>query len=458
MVRLLLLVVLVASLGNTGCGGCNEDGLRNLPDARPADAAEIDAPVDGPLQPVTLTVIKNRAPVVGVRVYFLNADSSLVKTIDTDDYGQASAIMAAGGSVTAIDPFPRDPDPGVREVIVGDNDLATFAGVKPGDQLVLTRNEPRRISVTLQIPDVPEASSYEVSTTCGAGTISTGGGSALAAIGEISLQDCPATADIVVVAIDDKTSLPRSALQRADVAVSDGLAIDLTASTFQPLSDVTFRFTGVPEVGSLAFQHFAVSPRGTFGVPFGGLVSLESGAGMLTLQEPMGALGGIITANLFTGSRQHVVDRVAAASTYTTDMAGLLPTINFATYEAIYQRLVWDEDATGATPDLTIGAIDVSATSERRWRWVIAAPYRKGELVFPTLPDEIASWAPSPSDSVGTERQINVKVTGGYDAIRNRVLDLREAFNGTGNAIGFVGATGRAILAQPESSEVRRSR
>jgi hypothetical protein len=456
--RLLLLVVLVASLGTTGCGGCNEDGLRNLPDARPADAAEIDAPIDGPDRPVTLTVIKNRTPVVGVRVYFLNADSSLVKATDTDDYGQASAIMVAGGSVTAIDPFPRDPDPGVREVIVGDNDLATFAGVKPGDELVLSRNEPRRISLRLLIPDDPEASSYEVSTTCGSGTISTGGELRLAAVGEISLQDCPAAADFVVVAIDGKTSLPRAALQRADVAVSDGATIDLSASPFQPLSNVTFKFTSAPEVGGLAFQHFPVSPRGAFGVPFGGFVSLEGGAGMLTIQEPMGALGGIITANLFTGSRQHVVDRVGPASTYTTDLAGLLPTINFASYDATYQRLVWDEDATGATPDLTIGAIDVSATSERTWRWVIAAPYRRGELTFPTLPDEIARWAPSPGDSVSVERQINVKVTGGYDAIRNRVLDLREVFNSTGNPIGFVGATGRAILAQPDSVEVRRSR
>lgn len=52
---------------------------------------------------VTLTVTRNGGPVAGVHTYFLNADNSYVATLDTDTTGTASANMAAGGSVTAID-------------------------------------------------------------------------------------------------------------------------------------------------------------------------------------------------------------------------------------------------------------------------------------------------------------------------------------------------------------------
>jgi hypothetical protein len=461
MRRYLLSVVLLASSGITGCGGCDDEPRRDLVDAAPPIDAPADA-TDAEVRPVTLTIIKNRSPVAGIRVYFLNADNSVVKTTETDLYGIASAVMVAGGSVTAIDPFPRDPDPGVREVVVGDNDLATFAGVEPGDQLVLTRNEPQRISVTIQIPTDPLASNYEISTTCGSGSVSIGGDVAVVgASGELGLQDCGATTDVVVVAIDDETSRPLSALQRAGVAVTDGGTIDLTTAAFQPLSDVTFRFSNVPQVGSLAFNHIVVSTLGPFGVPFSGFVSLTDGAGMLALREPtIDGTSSVITANLFTGSRQHIVSWFAASSTYTLDMAGLLlPTIGFPSYDAATRKLTWDEADTGATPDLTIAGINVSATSERTWRWVIAAPYRRGEVTFPSLPTDVASWAPGPDDSVSADRQINAKVTGGYDAVRGLALDLRGTFLEDGDLIGFVsGPTGRAVVAQPDSIEVGRPR
>src|SRR5215475_1528614 len=94
---LLIVSSLVGSLGLGGCGGCNGNNpVGHLPDARPSP----DAASDAGDSPVTLTIIKDGSPAIGVTVYFLNADDSVVSTAITDTMGSARAVMAAGGSVT----------------------------------------------------------------------------------------------------------------------------------------------------------------------------------------------------------------------------------------------------------------------------------------------------------------------------------------------------------------------
>src|SRR5512139_4072144 len=104
---------LVVSLFVVACG--DDGGSGRLADAPPST----DAP-PGP-QPVTLTVTDRGAPVAGVHVYFLNPDDSMVATVDTDTAGVASALLPSGGSVTAIDPFPRR-----AAVAANFNELRTF--------------------------------------------------------------------------------------------------------------------------------------------------------------------------------------------------------------------------------------------------------------------------------------------------------------------------------------------
>jgi hypothetical protein len=104
MGRLLLIVCLFMG----GCGGCGDDSkVGRLPDAPPppdgapdatADAsidamvdASVDAPPDTPPPPpnVKLTVTRNGSPALQVQVYFQNADNSLVKSVKTDNNGEA---------------------------------------------------------------------------------------------------------------------------------------------------------------------------------------------------------------------------------------------------------------------------------------------------------------------------------------------------------------------------------
>src|SRR3954469_5949811 len=129
MSRLVHVSLLAVVLGLGGCGGCNDNnGVGRLPDASPPppDAMSPDE--------VSLAVIDQGVPAIGVAVYFLNADGSLASATVTDDTGSASAVVTAGGSVTAIRPFTTRPAPTVTVTVtataIGDGDeLRTFLAV-----------------------------------------------------------------------------------------------------------------------------------------------------------------------------------------------------------------------------------------------------------------------------------------------------------------------------------------
>src|SRR5258706_3224479 len=125
MRRVLLVVVLVAA--------CGDDSNRHIMDA-PIVVPDGPTP-DVPPTPVTLTVTIDGVPHANVPVYFQNSDSHLVSATKTDASGVASAVLVAGGFVTAVDPYST-------AFGLPQNNLYTFAGVKPGDNLLLKGHGP----------------------------------------------------------------------------------------------------------------------------------------------------------------------------------------------------------------------------------------------------------------------------------------------------------------------------
>lgn len=430
---LILSVVLVA------CG--DDSNVGSLPDAPQApDAAPGDATVTP--QPVTLTVTLNGAPVAGVHTYFLNADNSVVKTADTDVNGTASATMVAGGSVTAINPFVSPPAGGPVP-----DDLRTFLGVKPGDHLVLFKGgaTPRDVTVTLTAPELLSANvtSYDVFTTCGTTRIPVN--NVLLPLvpsdptGTVTLSGCNGLADILVVAngfAGNEQIEPLASLYTANVAVADGTDIVLTGD-YSDLTDVKFEYTNLPDnVSSVTVSHTLTTSHGVL-ESFSGGIALDVPTALITFSEPPVADAvGIIDATIQTNSSQHeVIQRKAVTASNTFDLAGLLPEFGDGTfYNVTTKRVSWREADTGGRPDLTTVTLHVppgqqgsGAPPSRSWDWQLVAPYAPGgELTYPTLPTDVASWAPTASDNVTVEGLTNIKVPGGYDALRGQAFSIRD--------------------------------
>lgn len=460
-----LSVVLVGPLVLVACGG-DDGGHGRLPDGPPGPTdAAVDAPVDVPDQPpppIALTVTRNGAPVAGVHTYFLNADSSVAATLDTDASGTVTAVMAAGGSVTAIDPFPNVVAASrgtAAAVIVGNNDLRTFMGVKPGDHLVLTQNDApgTTITFTLNAPAFGQRTdtTYEVFTSCGSGSLSAGGGGSgsggPAPGGPMTLTNCNGAADILIMASEPQSEGPPvlGALYHPGVQLTQDAIVDLTGDTYQPVTDVSFSYTNLPSsAGSLSVSHTLATTRGAFD-PFQGNTGVSSGAASVDIAEPtIAGVTSLVDTEVFLRGHHHVIDKAAVTATYSLDATGLLlrDLFNEPFYNPATKRLSWIEDTAGAAPDLTVTCINVSSGA-RQWSWAIAAPYTPtDELIFPTLPTDVANWAPSPSDFVNVQGLMNAKVPGGYDAVRAHVHDAVVAAD-------YASALGRAVTVETQFSQ-----
>jgi hypothetical protein len=442
-------VYLVSMVVIASGAGCKNDGGGGgqLADAPTQTDAPADSPPDtaGP-QPITLTVTLDGVPVAGVHTYFLKADGSLGDAVDTNAQGIASSLKADGGSVTALDPFGE-----VEQTNI--NDLRTFMGVKAGDHLVLSESRnPPQIDVTVTAPAGPNGiDSWEVFTSCGGGSIQPVVDELGASdpTGTFTLANCATAADILVVGTGEGGMVASLYHPNFPVPAEGQVDIDLTADTYVDARSVGFNYSNVPDN---AFQvetrrQFA-TPRGRLDLELDGGSGIEEGTAVIDLIEPnhaglFGATDTFLRMQSDGGLRAndfHIYTYGALAPSYDIDLAAsanqLLPGFTSDPgYDVASSSLLWDEAATGATPDLTRTKISVlrelgvgSFASEitppgTNWEWQLVAPYKAGELKFPTLPTDIRNWAPGASDGVQVELLVNAKVPGHYDAVRARVLN-----------------------------------
>jgi len=370
----------------------------------------LDAPVAGPA--VKLTVTDRGAARAGVHVYFLDAAGALVAAVDTGADGVASAVVAAGGSVTALDAFaPRNATA---------HALFTYEGVKPGDQLVLARSDRTTAAFTLSAPTVTGATAYDVFTTCGAGSLAADS-SGTRATGTVNLGGCGGAADIAVLARQNST--PVSGLFHAAAVVPGTGSLELTDAYVAP-TEVSFTYTNAPAGVTLDVQHAPRLDHGRLG-PF--RLSVLGGAG--TLQEPVVAAASSVVLTSFevAAGGQEVVEWGPSSPTYTLDLPSvLLPEFpSRPAYDPATARVTWSEAARGVTPDATITLIQTSRSSgARQWDWFVIAPYTPNELGLPRGATELADWLPTAGDTIYIDHVSTVKLTGGYDALRARTIDL----------------------------------
>ena len=430
--------LVIASLWLPACGGCSDVGSvgGGLPDARPSPDAMIDGMRPGDPS-VTLTVLKDGAPAVGVAVYFLDTNDSVVLSDVTNQSGVVRADMEGGGSVTAVNPFTPPPAP--RPAI---DELRTFVGVKPGDHLALTRTTPVASTFTLQVPSVggetPDTS-YGVVTNCGTGNLApSGDGSPPSA--QIALADCAdGVADLVIVATvppPPGVTAPGGSSVRemfqpgaALPGPQSGAVMDMSGASWNEPTRVPFTYLHAPAAPMTALYWirnrgnlgpFPVGLLGSAGATFVPDGAVSTGVTHVVVDTHVEPTGGAVGAH-------DVIDWGLAGPSYRLDLDGvLLPDLlSRPSFDAVSNSVIWSEDTAGATADLTSAAIQVNRGG-RRWHWEIVAPYQPGQIVFPRLPVGTGDYDPTASDVVTAEPVMNAKVTGGYDAARPQFLNLRD--------------------------------
>ena len=419
---------------------CGDDGVGKLPDGPPEiDAPNIDASLVGT---VTLTITSDTTPVPNVKVYFQNADSSLVALAMTDANGVASATMLAGGYVTAIDPFANVPVP---LGIAAPTDLRTFAGVKPGDQLQLRErvNLPV-VNITIGVLRDINATNYFLYTNCGTYDISFTGGSGTPG-GPLQLVGCGATTDFVLEARDG-TGIAINSILKAGVVLAEGGTIDFTADTYVATEDVTWSYSNVPAgIGSLNVRAFLASSLGPV-VDTQTSALVNNSAATTTLKRPViaGALGINITTSSGGAFGSHTVAEWApSTAAYSLDMSTLLlPEYNASpTFDAATHTISWTAAAGGTQPDFARISAQFSSNTVA-WNWDVAAPHTTASVALPVLPAPDDQFNPAAADPANVSDVLTAKVPGGYDAIRATVLSLSSS-----NLESLVvGSSGRVVI------------
>jgi len=419
--RKLVLLLMVAA--------CGDDGVRHTPDAAPHGDGPVtpDGPVDAAGTPVTITTVRTGGvPVMGVHVYFQNADGTVVLATTTDATGTASAVMAAGGSVTAIDPYTPPPFGGTFD------SLFTFVGVKPGDHLQLTQPPVQTaIQVTVGAPDVTGGVSYTAYSTCNkdgqqltAPPPPPTRHPAVVAAPEsatMSLFSCGATADFLIVAYDD-AGQASNMIYAPNIAVSDGGTVDLTASTYTAGMTRDYTFNNVPALRSLSVEDDLVSPMGRI-YPALNETPSDTINPTMTMTEPVFTGAGSLIQTSYSGAggldQQMLVDWGPWASTFTTDVgARALYDFNApATFDpATHTASIGEDTTAGNAPDFT--AVFLSAfRGSRSWAWNVIAPHA-ASVTLPALPTDVFDFNIVAGDSPSVNGWATGKVPGGYDAVR----------------------------------------
>ena len=364
---------------------------------------------------VTLTVTQGGAPVAGAAVYFQNHDSTLVAAVSTDGNGTAGAVVAPAAYVTVFEPpdgsgFPK---------------LATFGSVQPGDALHLDlppMPAPNAAEVTLTVPKIDGAASYQVYSSCGSGAVGPSG------TGMFQLLGCGSTADLIVIASDGLSPLG-SLWAPAQLLDSGPIVLGGNYGAFVPTSCA---YSDVPSGMRAVGTYSAIlTDRGTV---FSTTSSCVPSTGACTAVAAMPATTGTTALTVTDGvpaagatSEQEIFDWGPWDPSYSLDVrsAVLRTFLSLPQWEQTAHEVTWMEGP-GAPPDVERLAIRVSRDGiplGTTWTWTLVDAGKATSLVFPLLPGAASMFNPIDGDSIAIDDLTSASVPGGYDAVRAHGFD-----------------------------------
>jgi hypothetical protein len=317
--------------------------------------------------------------------------------------------------------------------------LVTWAGVKPGDQLVLENSSSNTIAnVTFNLPlDTADGmvGGYNVWFSCENNMISfsTPTGTAVSTSTQLaSLANC-ATADIMDVALDIDNN-PVAFFYVSGQAITDGGTIDYTAKTFTAAGTRNLEFDNNVSGNSISISDQFVTSRGQV---FAGGLSIGGATVMTTLGEPAlptGALDVLSTSQSVGTTARTTVKWGPTNAAYTVDYPTTLlgdftvaPTLDTGTH-----ILGWTTSAGAKTPQFALGRL-FAQRGTLEWDWAIIGPSGT-QIQLPTLPTDLADFTIMATDTLNIEETAIANVPGGYDAYR------AHAFSGPPGPVGASGS------------------
>ncbi len=393
---------LIVSLGVvSACGG--NDGSR-------ADAAAFDASPDAPLDapaagPVTYACSTGGAHCPVTDVVFQDAAGAIIaiETIGGDRLS-ATAIMAPGGYVTAIEPNMLT--------------ASTFTDVQPGDVLYVHLGPGPFRPVSVTAPTTPSLSNYSLGHNChdgiGGASVDVGPGASTVSLTDEYL-DCD-RADLVIWATDSPAG---GGTNRALVAVDVPLSPTLTLTgTYRAPIDTTLTITGLsPAVDAWAGIDLA-GPHGVL-TGDGATIATTSATAQLTLPTLAPSPGLIADAIvLITDSATQGQGSVRRWSPHTgsatVDASHRHRRIATSSYDAPTRTYRWTDVGPGAAPDFFAAAIGwpLGGPTDPAIVWRFTAPAGSHAVTLPPLPRlRDLDWAP-PVDgaTIGVGRPISFRI------------------------------------------------
>src|SRR5262249_12950705 len=151
--------------------------------------------------------------------------------------------------------------------------------------------------------------------------------------------------------------------------------VNLRPDAYADLTPVTFTYTNAPDA-SILVKHSPILTNGNLG-PYSATAVGGVTPQQVTIQEAtVPATTAIVDSSLTLIDQPEVVSWGAFIPNYMLDMTNLLlrEVTDGPTFDIPTGKLSWTEATGGATPDLTIAAIDVTRAGAA-WHWEIAAPY-----------------------------------------------------------------------------------
>jgi len=406
---------------------CGDDSARKIADA-PAGPHDSPALIDSPAQalPVLVTVtFPDGTPVPDTKVYFQNVDSSVVGEAPLDASGNARQVMNAGGYATAVLP----------NVLIGGFGasaaqfmVVTWAGVKPGDHLILTppaSNVTIQTTITIPLDTLHTGiTQYLIQGTCGYAqlpvTAPSGSGVTSTTTSFSFTNGCTAS-DMFVAALDQNFK-PVSSFFIPAQPVSSGLAIDYQAQTYALGATRTYTFNNVTSGFTVGVTDNLFTGRGQL---YSGAFAPTSAENPATVTVPVpAAIAGsldVVHAEQSGANTARNFIEWGTTGAYSTDWsADLLPDFETAPSLDTGTHIVsWTTTGGSLTADFS--AVGVTASRQtptlQQWQWGIIGPSGT-QLAYPNLPTDVADLNVASTDSFNVAATRILKVPGGYDAAR----------------------------------------